>query len=353
MAAAVHVADPSTKEGMIMKKILLFLVLAAIGLPLMIPVQGCGKSPVAPEVANTTAPSDSVLTLIFDTPKTISELAQFSREHHLDILELRIKRAEYIAGFRLDGRDLTTASEFFASEHRKFLNLMLSRQEPEMAKLRSAAMAELSTLSAATIKAQAVTVQATSAMVKNLPGLTISAEPVSVDNVQPQDESRIVKPEPGRSSVNHPSQMWAPYGGSSEVTKSYSYQRFIFNNLDKLGSYFAAYEHETHLLDKNFANQTGYWSSNLPNAYLDCGNGSDSVDNFAVGSFTANQIRTYTWYYAYIGLTGAGQSVTWSPVTIWAQRGTRWTWNCGRVTSDEHAGPLASHTTWGGMSWQF
>ncbi|MEK7637699.1 MAG: hypothetical protein AAB402_04960 [Patescibacteria group bacterium] len=335
-----------------MRKHWFYLLMATVGLALVVSVQGCGKSTqtTAPNVVKATAPADSVLTLVFDTPGTISELTQFARDNNLKILELRIKRPEYVAGFRLDGRDLTTAGEVFASEHRKFLNLMLSQKAPEMATMRSAAMSELSTLSAATIKTQAVTVQATSAMVKDLPMVRVVEQQLTPDNpgfpVNSESLKRRVEP----NSIYHPSQMWASYGGSSEVNKSYSYQTFIFNSVSKFWPYDATYEHETHIIDKNYANQTGYWSSNLPYAYLDCGN-FDSVDNFAVGSMLANQIRPYVWYYAYIGLYG--QSAPSSTVTIFAQVGQRYAWSCWYIWSRETAGPLIRHYTGGGISWQF
>lgn len=311
---------------------------------------GCSQSPVAVDTKSVPSSSDSTVNLIFDTPRSIDEVSAFSRTNSLNILEMRLQRHNYVAGYRIDGQDPSVVARTFAEEHRKFLMMLMKHDEPEYAQLRSAAMSELATLSATSLRISSITVEGTSNMVKDLPQVRLSELPISADSPGPAVEPSTLKPTVEPNSVGHPSLMWAPYGGTSEVNKSYSYQRFIFNDLSKLGSGMATYEHETHIWDKSYANQTGYWVSNMPNAYLDCGN-NDSVDNFAVGTFTANQLRTYTWYYAYIGLVG--QSSASSTVSIWAQRGTRWGWSCWYVTSNEHAGPLATHYAGGGMSWQF
>lgn len=337
-----------------MKKLFAVFVLALIGLLAMVGLQGCGvKKPTALESAgamSTMASTDSTVNLILDSPKTMEEVGHFAREHQLEVLEVRFQRPGYVVGFRLDGQDPVTMAKVFSEEHRKYLMLLRSRTEPDLSSQRAAAISELMTLNAITLRVSSVTIEGLASQVKNLAGVTMSVQPLSADNpgpsVNPSSIRRVVEP----NSVNHPSQMWAPYGGTSEVNKSYSYQRFIFNDVSKLGSSLAAYEHETLISDKNYADQTGYWASNLPNPYLDCGN-TDSVDNFAVGSFTANQIRTYTWYYTYIGLVG--QSSPSSLVKIWAERGTNWTWSCWTVTSNEHAGLLVTHYAGGGISWQF
>jgi hypothetical protein len=333
-----------------MRRFILVVSLVVVGLMLVMTVGGCDrKNPVATN-PTTTLNRDSTLTLIFDSPRTVVEVNQYTLEHQLKVLEMRLKRPGYVSGFRLNGQNPSEAATQFAQEHRKFLLFIISRNEPEYVRQRSAAMAELAALSTSSLRVSSITIEGTSVTARDLPSVKLSELPLSPDDPGLTVEPSTIKQKVEPNSVNHPSQMWAPYGGTSEVSKYRSYQRFIFNDVSKFGSSMASYEHETHIFDKNYANQTGYWSSSMPNAYLDCGN-NDSVDNFAVGTFTANKLRTYTWYDAYIGLTG--QSAPSSTVTIWAQRGTRWGWSCWYVKSDEHAGPLITQGTGSGISWQF
>lgn len=334
-----------------MKRFTLLILLAVALVMTAVFGSGCGKSPVAPNAGVTTstvATRDSAVYLNFVNPMTMVEVSQYVREHKLEPIEVRLQRPGYVAGFKLDGGDPALSASDFAREHRKFLMMLSSRQEPEFAEQRAVAVSELSRFNENTLRVASMTVTGSTNQMRRLPGVTVVEHPLSTDSPGPQVNPNTVKRNAEPYSLYH--QSWAPYGGTSTVNKSYSYQAFIFNDLSKLGSGMAAYEHETHIWDKNYANQTGYWASNMPNAYMDCGN-NDSVDNFAVGSFTANQLRTYVWYYTYIGLVG--QSSASSTVSIWAQRGTRWAWSCWFVTPDDHAGPLATHYAGGGMSWQF
>lgn len=328
-----------------------FRGLTLVAVVVVMVVLGCGKeSPLTPKDTQGLAPSDSVLTLLFATPKSIAEVSQLSREHGLDVLELRVYKPEYISGFRLEGRDLETSAQLFLQEHRKFLTLITSRDDEGMKRLHDAAKMELESMDLETFRIHAIKVQGTMNMANSLPGTVIEDSQNHIAPIQPPSIPEKEIPAPSPSSLNHPNQMWAPYGGTSEVNKSYSYQRFIFNNVSQFWPGDATYEHETHIWDKNYANQTGYWSSSMPNAYLDCGN-FDSVDNFAVGTFTANQLRPYSWYFAYIGLSG--QSSPISTVTIFGQRGRRQYWSCWWVFGLESAGPFVRHTTGSGISWQF
>lgn len=113
---------------------------------------------------------------------------------------------------------------------------------------------------------------------------------------------------------------WAPFGGTSNVTRWQTYQTFYFNNTGEFGS-ISTYEHETQIYNGSFADYDGYWSSNLPRAYKDTQFG-DSIDNFTIGSSQASDIKTYTRYYTYIGLKpGSALSAN---VKIKGQKGHRW-----------------------------
>lgn len=338
-----------------MRKHMLYFTIAALFVIGPFVLSGCGEkttvSSVTGPVINTeaeSAPSDSTTFLNVATPMTLAEVGQYAQQHGLKVLEVRMQWPGYVVGFQLNGRDPATAAETFAQEHRKFLMVLMSKTDTAHAPQRKTAIAELSRMDNIPLRISSMTVEGAATHLQHLPGVAVSQHPLSTDDpgprVDPHPLKRIVEPH----SLYH--QSWAPYTGTSEVNRSYSYQWFMFNDLSKLGSSMATYEHETHVWDKNYANQTGYWASNMPNAYLDCGN-FESVDNFAVGTFTANQLRTYVWYYTYIGLYG--QSSSSSTVSIWAQRGTRWSWSCWNVYSNEHAGPLTTHGTGGGICWQF
>lgn len=321
------------------------------GMVLVVAMGGCGVQRIAnPQYEHSHLQTDSTITLDFATPLTLTELQDYARRHQLLIDELRFEYPEFTAGFRFDGRGLAETSDLLLAEHRRFLTFMNTHSDSQLDVPRAVFAQRLDELDRVGLKIPTIVAHLPTARAQSLPSVRVRTDPTQ----QSGPTTSLTRYPPVPSSINHPSQMWAPYGGTSDVNKSRSYQTFIFNDLSKLGSFFATYEHETHLWDKSFANQTGYWSSNMPAAYLDCGNGSDaSVDNFAVGTFAANKLRTYTWYWTYIGLTGVGQSAGASTVTIWAQRGYLYGGSCWNVITQEHAGPLAKHGAPGGMSWQF
>lgn len=334
-----------------MKSFTKFLVLMAALVVAIAFVAGCGKNPVGPDThePNSVSTSDSVTYLNFVNPMTMSEVGQYVRQNRLEILEVRLQRPGYVAGFKLEGQTPEQAAETFAMEHRKFLMMLSSRTESEMANERAAAVSELSRLSSSSLRVSMMTVSGTPNRFRQLPNVKVMATPLSTSNPGPVVNPISVKTQVQPNSLYH--QSWAPYGGTSEVNKSYSYQRFIFNNVNAILASDATYEHEVHIWDKGYVNRTGYWVTNLPNAYLDCGNQTDSVDNFAVGTFTANQIRPYVWYYTYMGFYG--QSASTSTVSVYAQRGQRYAWNCWYVWSRETAGPLTRQLAPSGISWQF
>lgn len=147
-------------------------------------------------------------------------------------------------------------------------------------------------------------------------------------------------------------ELWAPYGGGSDVQRTYTYQAFYFNNKSSYGSA-DTYEHETQVYNKNFANYAGYWSSNMPSAYYDTPF-SDSIDNFTIGTFTGASLKTYTQYYTYMSLS-AGSAST-ATVRIKGQKGHRspsWCYSTWCVFPDATTGSMATFTAPAGMSWQY
>lgn len=338
--------------NMLRQYLVLRLAVALVALPMLAPLAGCSKDNlVSPVVTTEQVSTDSTVSLVLDSPLTLAEAGAFTRVNNLVPLEVRLERPGYVSGYILNGKTLEDADAELTNEHRKFLMFLSSHNEPEFATQRAAAVLELSRLRIGSLRINAITVTGTTTRVKGISGARVSSMPLSTNDPGPAVNPATLKPRVEPNSINHPAQMWAPYGGSSEVNKSYTYQRFVFNSVSAFWPSDATYEHETHIWDKSYANKTGYWVTNLPYAYLDCGNQTDSVDNFAVGSYLANQIRPYVWYYTYIGLTG--QSSSSSTVTVFAQRGQRYGWNCWLVWSRESAGPLIRHVAPSGISWQF
>lgn len=154
------------------------------------------------------------------------------------------------------------------------------------------------------------------------------------------------------NSLTH--ETWAPYSGTSLVTRTNNYQTFSFNNISNFTSN-TTYEHETQVYNRNFANYGGYWSSNLPTPYYDTPF-SDSIDNFTIGTPRAHLISRYTLYYTSMSL--AQGSVSTATVRIKGQKGHRIpsfcysTWCVFPVatTASSMATYTAPNTT---ISWQY
>jgi hypothetical protein len=127
---------------------------------------------------------------------------------------------------------------------------------------------------------------------------------------------------------NEKSYPWAPTIGTSEVTQDFTFQTFIFTQPHPFADTWS-YEHETQIYNTNFAQDAGYWSSNMPNAYHDAyfvdkigieGLSSD-VFNPTVGTATASLLKTLTMYFTYVGLSH--DSPAGARVIIRGQRGHR------------------------------
>lgn len=151
-------------------------------------------------------------------------------------------------------------------------------------------------------------------------------------------------------STSHES--WAPYGGTSDVKATYTSQTFYFDKISDFGST-NTYEHETQVYDKRFANYAGYWSSNMPKAYYDTPF-LDTIDNFTVGTLTANVLKVKTQYYTYMSLKAG--TVTTATVRIKGQKGHRSPSSCYStwcVFADATTGTMALLTAPSGKSWQY
>jgi hypothetical protein len=303
------------------------------------------STPAGPE-----AEPDAMVTLDFAVPPTIDELSALESAHDLRIEEIRIEHPELTSGFRLDGRDLGIAREEFLKEHAKFLDYMATHQEHQTAALRQRVRALRAELDAGNARVTAIVVPA-SAVGVSIPGAKLRDETVTPEEaVQPfKPDDATPTPE---SSYHEP---WAPYAGSSEINQSFSRQWFIFNNTGAFG-FAKGYEHEVLITNKSYVDFSGYWSTNMPYNYNDCGNDGDPVDNFAIGCKIGWGLSNYAWYFTYHGFR-AYMSTTSSAKVQGARTypGFPTCYYCWCFSSDAHTYPyirLSSLPT-GPATWQY
>jgi hypothetical protein len=145
---------------------------------------------------------------------------------------------------------------------------------------------------------------------------------------------------------------YVPDRGVYDIRKSWAFSAFIWNESGFTAWYPEAYEHEFRVNNEGFAQYDGYWSSNLPQAYLDLeDNQGQGHDEFVIGSDDAEGIRTNTEYSMYIDLKDQNPSVTSASFILEAER-------CQDVPGQSYNIPLEYYTitsstapddgTWGG-----
>jgi|GEM_PF-6282410 len=114
---------------------------------------------------------------------------------------------------------------------------------------------------------------------------------------------------------------YVPDRGVYDIGKSWAFSAFIWNEPGFTAWYPEAYEHEFRVNNEGFAQYDGYWSSNLPQAYLDLeDNQGQGHDEFVIGSDDAEGIRTNTEYSMYIDLKDQNPSVTSASFILEAER---------------------------------
>jgi hypothetical protein len=100
---------------------------------------------------------------------------------------------------------------------------------------------------------------------------------------------------------------WAPTTGYSSVSQQKAYNNFYFSGVEGNYSDEETYEHETQVYNTKFADTSGYWSSNLPQAYFDTPF-LDEIDNFTIGSAQGSDIVSNKQYMTYITLKKGNNS---------------------------------------------
>lgn len=345
------------------KKIFLFGTLSVVVAVIAVLFFANGKVSVAA--------SNQTVKATLNAPTSLSEFANAVKLHGAKIAELHYVQGDIQGGYTVQpGETIDDTVSNFRNAHNAFLATAIAKTEEDISEaVDTKTLQRLSTLHNQLISARSQT----------------NKEGLKVDSIETNDEQSLnglrgagfIKSVLPKQSISQKingklqnalsygatklisiaeasywHELWAPYGGGSDVQRTYTYQTFYFNNVSSYGNA-DTYEHETQVYDKNFANYAGYWSSNMPSAYYDTPF-SDSIDNFTIGTFTGASLQTYTQYYTYMSLT-AGSAST-ATVRIKGQKGHRspsWCYSTWCVFPDATTGSMATFTAPAGMSWQY
>jgi len=107
---------------------------------------------------------------------------------------------------------------------------------------------------------------------------------------------------------------WAPSSGYSSVNQTKAYNRFLFTSVTGQYSsdttFVQSYEHDTQVYNPDFADFDGYWSSTLPNKYLDTQfqDSLSGIDTYTIGSYYAHDLQDNKNYYTYMALRKGNDS---------------------------------------------
>jgi len=306
------------------------LSLAVMFITVMLVVVGCdslNNRTTDPIVDQQEESVDDFVSLRFHQPKLFSELITICEDENLRVEEIRIELDDLTMGYSVGGRELESIKDHFDTEHRKFVSAIREelRQETNddvvrMYKNVLVLSDKLGTdlpISVVTFygSEQTMTLQKLGATIDTSiivsPKENQHIEDIEFNSTENPDSSVIL-------SSRH--ERWAAYGGRSVITRSYTLQRFIFNNVSDYG-FNRTYEHETQIYNRNYANYGGYWSTNMPSRYKDTQFG-DQIDNFTVGTSRARNLVANWWYWTYMSLTPGSSSTAlcW----IRGQTGHRW-----------------------------
>ena len=306
-----------------------------------------------------------------NAPISLSEFADAVKIHGAKISELHYRQGDIQGGYTVQhGETINDTMNNFQKAHNVFLTTAITKTEKDISETKDAETLQrllalrnqlfsartqtnkegLKIDSIETNDEQSLNGLKGAGFIKSmLPKQNISQKiSAKLKNALSYDITKLFNA--AQASYWH--ELWAPYGGSSDVKQTYTYQTFYFNNVSSYGSA-NTYEHETQVYNKNFADYAGYWSSNMPSAYYDTPF-LDSIDNFTIGTFTGASLKVYTQYYTYMSLkAGSGSTAT---VRIKGQKGHRypsWCYSTWCVFADATTGSMATFTAPSGMSWQY
>ncbi|MFA6197857.1 MAG: hypothetical protein WC734_01730 [Patescibacteria group bacterium] len=342
-----------------MKKLLVLGLLAAVL------VVGCGLEHKAltdlGQDSVATDPHNTIRTVQFQEPVSIDQLIDLEQRYGFKVEELRFEYDGMTCGYTVNGRELASVQDDFYRQHMDFLThtqMKIAGGGQEKGRPSDAMMAGMiEECRSRSIGVPIVSLrnELADTTIHNLK--LILRDDIVVLPTNRQIETIPVLVDSSHNAHGQPQSLWherwAPYGGGSAVTRQYTDQSFIFND----GRDFVdnrTYEHETQIYDRNFANYAGYWATNMPSAYKDTPF-MDSIDNFTVGCYRANQLQMNRWYWTYMSLSA--QSHSTAVCRIKGQIGHRnpsWCYSTWCVFPDGTTGTMAYLALPNyGCSWQY
>ncbi len=339
-----------------------FVALIAFGLVLgACSPQGERSSlPTAP-APTVTADSPATVTLQFDTPIQLEQLEPLTRKHRFQVSDLRVDYPGFTVLYHVDGT-LAAARADFEEKHREFLRHMshqLSTPAGQMLPLNtknSVAVAR-NDLESGHIPVSYISVTADA--VPTLRGTRVRDDVMLSAPARPApqvQQKEMTKPGAQPNSNSHPSYLWAPYGGSTDVSRVSYYQTFYFNHTELFNDK-SIYEHAVQFYNINYADYGNYASTNMPNAFVyvqQNANNTGTMDEYPVGCANARLLANGTRYFTYMVLKQ--QSASSALCRIKGQLYVR-AWWCPHWTCSDLAAttspPLYTYNVPAGASWQY
>lgn len=304
------------------------------------------------------ATTERSVTVQLAEPTSTADLRQILQEHDARPTEFMFESHGITGGYTLaPGDDVTTAIDKMLSRHGEFLENMIPEWREEADRehgkgTSSETFANLLVLQDEmrqnAFKINKVRLLETSAV----RSLLNSGIAVLMDEEVTTD-ARIEEPEAQITPKSYNHELWSPYSGTTQVTTNFTYNTFKFMN-NVFGSS-ETYEHETQIYDGNFVKYDNYWSSNMPSAYYDttaCDNyTSPDIDIPTVGTFDANKLVPFTFYFTYMRLKA--QTSKTATVRIKGQKGTRYCYsnlcvfsNATTASFTTFTAPITSSRSW-------
>ncbi len=280
-----------------MKKILVFLLsLLAVLVVLCSENKSPTQSVPSASINQECQTCKSLITL--NRPVFASELSEIVNTNGIEVKEFTFKDGEMSGGYVLkNGESIDNAVQRFASKHLEFLNQANEVIAENLKKEEDQVVINGYTTLSKQIKSS---LNNKNPMIDKIIVDSYSEDAAKdLGKLEKCDEQVALPKKTLNQSLYHES--WAPYYGESKVTRQMTFQFFYFNNISYYnGNNNVTYEHETQVYDEDYADFDGYWASNLPYAYHDTQFG-DDLDNFTVGSSSANYLQALLYTHVFIG----------------------------------------------------